>query len=166
MTTYVTTGLIIPLATYCNIYKCSSEQAYHETSIFLSKYSSEVKWQSNQFLFTSVMTIPQSPWRGRDGRVVLDWMWLTDLCALGTHTCAPRLNDAGFSPIWKTNPGAAAACFGISRNHRSPKTLRDSTIHSELTFYFTLLKTFDQFCRQTNWLPILFLILFYLCGYF
>lgn len=46
--------------------------------------------------------------------------------------------------------GPAAACFGISRNRKSPKAFMYATIRSEVTFSFTVLKTFDQFCRQTN----------------
>lgn len=125
-----------------------------------------------------------SPCRRRDEKVGLDWTWLTSLRPLSIHTCAPELHDTRFSPIWKTNlstfqlntlvvrsqwtmmcASPVAACFGISRDHKSPKALIYATIHSELTF-FTAFKTFDQFCRQTNWLAILFLILFYLYGYF
>lgn len=141
--------------------------------------------QSNQFLlplsWPPLKTCAEGEMRG--------WDWIgcdsPALRALSSHTCALELHDTRFSPTWKTNPstcqldtlavrsqwtmvlaGPVAACFGISRDHKSPKALVYVTIHSELTFSFTALKTFDQYCRQTNWLAIIFLILFYLHEYF
>lgn len=83
------------------------------------------------------------------------------------HTCI-SVSASSTHSHWGCSELVNDVCWSYSclllyqQKSESSKAHIYATISSELTFSFTVLKTFDQFCRKANWLAILFLVLFYL----